>query len=119
MLLVTAATSVRFRTAGDLGLVERDLAEVVQQRRHLEVVEVVRSRAEPVAHRDRQRGDPLGVPGGTSPPSSGAIASDSIVWRYASVAESSRSNAYHAASNGVAKSSGPQMPTSPLPSTPR
>ena len=35
------------------------------------------------------------------PPNSGAIASASIVWRYARVAESSRSNAYHAASNGV------------------
>ena len=38
---------------------------------------------------------------------------------YARVAESRRSNAYQAASNGVANSSGPQMPICPRPSTPR
>ena len=53
------------------------------------------------------------------PPNSGAIASASIVWWYARVAESSRSNAYQAASSGVENSSGPQMPTWPVPSTPR
>ena len=106
---------MRLRTAGDLGIVERHLADVVQERRHLEVVEVVpcsdpsRSPIETASAATRSE-----CPAGTNPPSSGAIASASIVCRYANVAESSRSKAYQAASNGVAKRIGPQMPTSPF-----
>ena len=59
---------MRFGPARDLGVVERDLAEVVQQRRHLEVVEVGLGQTEVVAHRPDQRRDPFRVPGRHQPP---------------------------------------------------
>ena len=67
MLLVTAATRCGSGRPGDLGIVERHLSDVVQERRHLEVVEVVRvkpsrSPIETASAATRSR-----VPGGHEP----------------------------------------------------
>ena len=49
------------------GIVERDLPEMVQERGHLEVAHVGGRQAELLAHRRRQRRDPLGVTGRHEP----------------------------------------------------